>query len=293
MPLTGIQSDMDYQLIKNWSFPEVDQTYSVKDSILYALGIGFGHEPTNPDHLKYVYEQDLQAFPTMAVVLGYPGFWMKDPLAGINWVKLVHGEQRLDIHRPLPASGRVIGRTRISHVIDKGADKGALVISERTLKDTEGNLLVTISQTTFCRGDGGLRQSDESPPALQATPERAPDITCTIATRPEAALIYRLCADDNPLHADPAVAATAGYPRPILHGLCTYGVAARAIVQAACDNDATRLTALHTRFSSPVFPGETLVCEIWREGEHALRFRAKVAERDIVVLSHGFAGIKA
>ncbi len=284
---------MDYQLIKNWSFPEVDQTYSVNDSILYALGIGFGHEPTNPDHLKYVYEQDLQAFPTMAVVLGYPGFWMKDPQAGINWVKLVHGEQRLNIHRPLPTSGRVIGRTRISHVIDKGADKGALVISERTLKDTEGNLLVTISQTTFCRGDGGLSQSDEGPPALQATPERTPDIICAIPTLPQAALIYRLCADNNPLHADPAVAAKAGYPRPILHGLCTYGVAARAIVQAACDNDATRLTSLHTRFSSPVFPGETLVCEIWREGAEAVRFRAKVAERDIVVLSHGFAGIKA
>ena len=293
MPLTGIQSEMDYQLIKNWSFPEVDQTYSVNDSILYALGIGFGHEPTNPDHLKYVYEQDLQAFPTMAVVLGYPGFWMKDPQAGINWVKLVHGEQRLNIHRPLPTSGRVIGRTRISHVIDKGADKGALVISERTLKDTEGNLLVTISQTTFCRGDGGLSQSDEGPPALQATPERTPDIICAIPTLPQAALIYRLCADNNPLHADPAVAAKAGYPRPILHGLCTYGVAARAIVQAACDNDATRLTSLHTRFSSPVFPGETLVCEIWREGAEAVRFRAKVAERDIVVLSHGFAGIKA
>lgn len=284
---------MDYQLIKNWAFPEVDQTYSVNDSILYALGIGFGHEPTNPDHLKYVYEQDMQSFPTMAVVLGYPGFWMKNPKAGINWVKLVHGEQRLNIHRPLPTSGRVIGRTRISHVIDKGADKGALVISERTLKDAEGNLLVTISQTTFCRGDGGLSQSDESPPALQATPDRAPDMICSIPTLPQAALIYRLCADNNPLHADPAVAAKAGYPRPILHGLCTYGVAARAIVQTACDNDATRLTSLHTRFSSPVFPGETLVCEIWRDEEQAVRFRAKVAERDIVVLSHGYAGIQA
>ena len=113
---------MDYHNIKNWSFPEVVQDYTEKDTILYALGIGFGQEATNPDHLKYVYEQDLQAFPTMAVVLGYPGFWMKDPKAGINWVKLVHGEQRLTIHRPLPARGRVIGRSRISHVIDKGAD---------------------------------------------------------------------------------------------------------------------------------------------------------------------------
>jgi acyl dehydratase len=166
-------------------------------------------------------------------------------------------------------------------------------VSERTLHDANGNLLVTIGSTTFCRGDGGLSHSDESPAALEATPDRAPDMTCAIPTLPQAALIYRLCADNNPLHADPAVASKAGYPRPILHGLCTYGVAARAIVQAVCGNDASKLTALHTRFSSPVFPGETLVCEIWKDGQEAVRFRAKVAERDVVVLSHGFAGIKA
>jgi len=284
---------MDYHNIKNWKFPEVDQTYTENDSILYALGIGFGQEPTNPQQLKYVYEKNMQTFPTMAVVLGYPGFWMKDPKAGVNWVKLVHGEQRLKIHKPLPTSGRVIGRGRITHVIDKGADKGALVLSERTLQDPEGNLYVTMNSTTFCRGDGGLSQSDETPTALQATPDRAPDLVCELPTLPQAALIYRLCADNNPLHADLEVAANAGFPRPILHGLCTYGVAARAIVQAACNNDATRLTQMDTRFSSPVFPGETLVCEMWREGTEAIRFRAKVKERDIMVLSHGYAGIKA
>ncbi len=283
---------MDYQNIKNWSFPDVVQDYTEKDTILYALGIGFGQEATNPNHLKYVYEQDLQAFPTMAVVLGYPGFWMKDPKAGINWVKLVHGEQRLTIHRPIPAKGRVIGRSRISHVIDKGADKGALVITERTLSDDQGNALVTIAQTTFCRGDGGLSQSDESPAALEATPDTSPDMTCSLPILEQAALIYRLCADNNPLHADPDVAAKAGYPRPILHGLCTYGVAARAIVQTACGNDASKLMSLNTRFSSPVFPGETLIVEMWRDGSKGVRFRAKVAERDIVVLSHGYAGIK-
>lgn len=284
---------MDYHNIKNWKFPEVDQTYTENDSILYALGIGFGQEPTNPQQLKYVYEKNMQTFPTMAVVLGYPGFWMKDPKTGVNWVKLVHGEQRLKIHKPLPTSGRVIGRGRITHVIDKGADKGALVLSERTLQDPEGNLYVTTNSTTFCRGDGGLSQSDEAPAALQATPDRAPDLVCELPTLPQAALIYRLCADNNPLHADLEVAASAGFPRPILHGLCTYGVAARAIVQAACNNDATRLTQMDTRFSSPVFPGETLVCEMWRDGTEAIRFRAKVKERDIMVLSHGYAGIKA
>ena len=283
---------MDYHKIKNWSFPEVVQDYTEKDTILYALGIGFGQEATNPDHLKYVYEQDLQAFPTMAVVLGYPGFWMKNPEAGINWVKLVHGEQRLTMHRPIPAKGRVIGRSRISHVIDKGADKGALVITERALTDADGNVLVTIAQTTFCRGDGGLSQSDDSPTALEATPDTAPDMTCSLPILEQAALIYRLCADNNPLHADPAVAARAGYPRPILHGLCTYGVAARAIIQTVCGNDANKLASLNTRFSSPVYPGETLVVEMWKDGNTGVRFRAKVAERDVIVLSHGFAGIK-
>ncbi len=283
---------MDYHKIKNWSFPEVVQDYTEKDTILYALGIGFGQEATNPDHLKYVYEQDLQAFPTMAVVLGYPGFWMKNPEAGINWVKLVHGEQRLTMHRPIPAKGRVIGRSRISHVIDKGADKGALVITERTLTDADDNLLVTIAQTTFCRGDGGLSQSDDSPAALEATPDTAPDMTCSLPILEQAALIYRLCADNNPLHADPAVAARAGYPRPILHGLCTYGVAARAIIQTVCGNHADKLASLNTRFSSPVYPGETLVVEMWKDGNTGVRFRAKVSERDVIVLSHGFAGIK-
>ncbi len=283
---------MDYQKIKNWSFPDVVQDYSEKDTILYALGIGFGQQATNPDHLKYVYEKDLQAFPTMAVVLGYPGFWMKNPEAGINWVKLVHGEQRLTIHRPIPAKGRVIGRSRITHVIDKGADKGALVVTERTLSDADGNVLVTIAQTTFCRGDGGLSQSDESPAALEATPDNAPDMTCSLPILEQAALIYRLCADNNPLHADPEVAARAGYPRPILHGLCTYGVAARAIVQTVCGHDANKLVSMNTRFSSPVYPGETLVVEMWKDENKGVRFRAKVAERDIVVLSHGYAGIK-
>ena len=166
------------------------------------------------------------------------------------------------------------------------------MITERTLSDAEGNALVTIAQTTFCRGDGGLSQSDDSPAPLEATPDTAPDMTCSLPILEQAALIYRLCADNNPLHADPAVAAKAGYPRPILHGLCTYGVAARAIVQMACGNDASRLASMNTRFSSPVYPGETLVIEMWKDGAKGVRFRAKVAERDIVVLSHGYAGIK-
>ena len=280
---------LDYQTIKNWQFDDIRQRYETKDTILYALGIGLGADPMDQAQLRYVYEPNLQTMPTMATVLGHPGFWMQDPRAGIDWVKLVHGEQRLTMHAPLPASGTVIGKSRITHVIDKGADKGALVVTERTLHDEQDVCLATVQQVTFCRGDGGFGQGDEALPPLPATPTRAPDRTCQLSVAPNAALLYRLNADPNPLHADPVVAAKAGYPQPILHGLCTYGMAAHAIVKTCCDYDASRLTSLNARFSSPVFPGETLQCDIWQDGSHALQFIMRAVDRDIVVMSHGTA----
>ena len=136
---------IDYQALKHWHFPEVRQTYTDRDTILYALGIGFGHDPLSPDHLCYLYEQqDLRAFPTQSVVLGYPGFWIRDPRTGVDWVRLVHGEQRMLIHAPLARSGTVVGQTRVTHLVDKGADKGAIVITERTLRDEHGTLLATL-----------------------------------------------------------------------------------------------------------------------------------------------------
>src|SRR5690606_138258 len=163
-------------LIKHWTFDDVRQTYTDKDSILYALSIGLGQDPLDPLQLPFVYEAGLKVFPTMAAVLGYPGFWMQDPKAGITWVKLVHGEQRMRFHRAFPAAGEVVGRSRVSHVIDKGADKGALVIVERQIHDTADDaLLATVQQTTFCRADGGFGQGDASPEALPKVPASAPD----------------------------------------------------------------------------------------------------------------------
>ena len=282
---------IDYQALKQWRFPEVRQTYTDKDTILYALGIGFGHDPLSPEHLRYLYEQqDLRAFPTQSVVLGYPGFWIRDPRTGIDWVRLVHGEQRMRIHAPLARAGTVVGQTRVTHVVDKGADKGAIVITERTLHDEGGTLLATLSQSTFCRGDGGFGQGDAAPEPLTATPTGKPETTTELPISERAALIYRLCADDNPLHADPEVARKAGFPRPILHGLCTYAVAARAIVEQYCAGDGDRLTGLDVRFSSPVYPGETLTVDAWRDGRGRVRFLARIAARDNkVVLSHGTA----
>ena len=283
---------LDYATVKDWRFDEVRQRYDEKDAMLYALGIGLGQDPEDERQLRYVYERDLLAFPTMSVVLGYPGFWVRDPRTGIDWIKVVHGEQRLAMHAPLPASGVIIGRSRNTHVVDKGADKGALVITERTLHDEAGACLATLTQTTFCRGDGGFGGGDDGPsPARHAARRAGPPLRT--AHRAAGALLYRLNADRNPLHADPEVARRAGYPRPILHGLCTYGVAAHAIVRACCGYDASRLASLNARFSAPVYPGETLQCDIWRLPDGQVRFLARALERGVVVMSNGTAEVRA
>ena len=283
---------LDYATVKDWRFDEVRQRYDQKDTMLYALGIGLGQDPEDTRQLRYVYEEGLQAFPTMGVVLAYPGFWVRDPRTGIDWVKVVHGEQRLTVHAPLPASGMVVSRTRNTHVIDKGADKGAIIINERTLHGEDGACLATLRQSTFCRGDGGFGQGDASPEPLPATPDGEPDLRCELRIAPNAALLYRLNADPNPLHVDPEVARQAGYPRPILHGLCSYGVAAHAIVKSCCDYDASRLSSLNTRFSAPVYPGETLQCDIWRQANGQIQFLARSRERNVVVMSHGTATVQ-
>ena len=284
-----------YQQLKARAFEPVRQHYTQRDTMLYALSLGVGNDPLDSKNLPLVYEgmdQPLQALPSMSSVLGYPGFWMKNADSGIDWVKLVHGEQRTTIHQPIPVDAKVVGKTRVTRIIDKGAGTGAIVVSERTLEGEDGVLYATIDQVTFCRGDGGYSQqlggqpSDESLPALAATPDTAPQWTFEHRIRPEAALLYRLMGDYNPLHADPRVAQAAGFDKPILHGLATYGMVCHALVMTACGGDASQLRSINARFSSPVFPGETLRTEIWQDGK-ALQFRATVVERNIVVLSHG------
>ena len=201
--------------------------------MLYALGVGLGHDPINEDELAFVYEKNLKVLPTMAAVLGYVGFWARDLDTGIDWVKLVNGEQGFVLHRPLKPDGVVIGHQRITEVVDKGAGKGALVYTERKITDkASGELIATVTQTSFCRGDGGFGGPPRETPPPHPIPERAPDAVCDLGTRPEAALIYRLSGDRNPLHADPAVAKAAGFERPILHGLATFGVAGHAVLES-------------------------------------------------------------
>lgn len=290
---------LDYQRLKSWPFGVIEHTYTERDTILYALGVGLGMDPLDERQLRFVYEQDLQALPTLAVVLGFPGFWARHPDSTIDWVRLVLGAHSLRIHRPLQPQGSVIAHNAVTRVVDKGAGKGALVVTERRLLDKgSGELLATLEQLSFCRGDGGYsvpspahpggQPSDPPPPAPPVLPDSVPDFTCDLATRPETALIYRLSADLNPLHADPQVAAAAGFPRPILHGLASYGVACHAILASCCDYQPQCLTALSARFSAPVYPGEIIRTEIWRRGDHAL-FRARVLERDVFVLGNGHA----
>jgi len=292
---------IDYQHLKQRAFAPVQQRYTERDSMLYALSLGLGNDPLDASALPFTYEGaagGLRALPSQAVVLGYPGFWAREADTGIDWVRLLHGEQRMRLHRPLPASAEVVGHNRITHLTDKGEGKGAIMVTERQLLTREGGLLATVQQVSFLRGDGGYsllqggQPSDAPLPALRPTPEeRAPDFSDTQQIRPEAALLYRLMGDLNPLHADPAVARKAGFERPILHGLASYGLVAHAVLRQCGDRNPARLKALDIRFAAPVYPGETLVTEIWRQhGQPCqLQLRARVLERDKVVLSHGFA----
>jgi acyl dehydratase len=251
-----------------------------------------GQDPTDRAELDFVYEKNLKALPTFSCVLGYPGFWVRELDTGVDWVRIVNGEQGFTLHAPLKGRGTVIGKTRIVDVIDKGTGKGALIYTEREVTDkATGERLATVTQTTFARADGGFGGPPRPAPPIHKTPERAPDMVCDLSTRPEAALVYRLTADLNPLHADLDVAKAAGYPRPIYHGLGTFGVVCHALLKGVCNYDPARMTAMSGRFSAPVFPGEMIRTEIWRDGD-VVSYRALVPERNIVAMSNGRAEIR-
>lgn len=279
---------IDPDVLLNFPIPEVRQTITPASSILYALSVGMGCDPMDTDALDFVdHHRALKAMPSMAVVLGHPGFWLADPATGVDAIRLVHGEQSITWHAPIPISGDVVGRTRVTGLVDKGAGKGALLYSEKTLTDAAGHLLATTTSTTFLRGDGGFGGAAGPVRRAAPAPEGVADRIIDLPTRPEQALYYRLNGDDNPLHSDPSVAAKAGFPRPILHGLCTLGVVTHAVLRGLCGYDPARLRALSLRFSAPVFPGETIRTEIWASGG----FRARVLERDIIVVNNGLADI--
>lgn len=286
--------------LKGRSFPEVVSRYRRQDAALYALGLGISGDPLDAADLRFTFEDaqgGFQVMPTFAVTLGHPGFWLREPDVGADWVKLVHGEQRLELLRPLPPSGELRGTNRVTHAIDKGPDKGAVIVVERCLHQVpDGDLVARMDQVVLLRADGGWSgdddPSDQPLPPLPPAPRRPPDTGRAYATPANLALIYRLAADPNPLHADPAVARTAGFDRPILHGLATFGIAARALIETCCDGEAARLGAIAGRFTAPVYPGETLRADVWRDGRE-LRFEMTSQDRAVAVMRCGTARIVA
>lgn len=285
---------IDYDKTRAWQSGAVRHAYTARDSILYALGVGIGADPLDAAQLRFTYEKDLVTLPTMAAVLASPGFWMRERRElGIDATRLVHGEQGITLHAPLPPAATVLGASRVTRIVDKGEGKGAVLHVEKTLTDAgSGQLLATTEQVLFLRGDGGFSKQgggDEAAPPAPATPDTAPELVLDLPTRPEAALVYRLSGDINPLHVDPAVAAKAGFARPILHGLATYGVACHGVVKAFCGYDPARLKHFRARLTSPVYPGETLRLEAWRVAAGEVAFRCRVVERDLVVLANGRA----
>ena len=289
---------LDYEALKSWSFPEVERTYSVDDTMFYALAVGVGADPVDERQLRFVNDTvpgTPLALPTMAVVLGFPGSWMSDPRTGIDFSRIVHGEETVEWDRAIPSAGTVIARHRVTHVVDKGEGRGATITYVKELTEkASGARLATVTHTTFARGDGGFSKggaADSPPAALPKVPDRTPDQVIEMRTLPQQALLYRLCADRNPLHSEPAVARKAGFPQPILHGLGTFGVACHAMLAAVCGYDPARLARLSVRFSSPVYPGEAIRFEIFGEGSE-LAFRARIPARDKVVLDHGRVALK-
>ncbi len=209
---------------------------------------------------------------------------MRAPSTGITYAQVLHGEQEIILHHPLPAAATIVARNRVLDIIDKGAGRGALLYVERTLTDeTSGDLLATVIQTNFLRGDGGFGGPPRQARPLHPVPDEPPLVTVDHATRDEQALYYRFHGDDNPLHADPSTARKAGFDRPILHGLCTMGVVVHAVIAQLLGYRAERVRSVGLRFSSPVLPGETLRIDIWRNGS----FRARVVERDALAVTNG------
>lgn len=278
---------INYSALKNRPFDDVHHRYGAKDSMLYALGIGMGADPRDLDQLSYVYAKELRAMPTMALVLGCPGFWMRAPDTGLDWQNILHVAQSLTLHRALAPCAEVVGKTVIESVVDRRA-KGAFLTTRHDLFDAATSAPIASARATMlCRSDGNFGGGDAADPITHPVPKGPPDVTCELPSFAQSALIYRLSGDDNPLHADIGVAQGAGFERPILHGLCTFGMAGHAALRMLCGYDPARLKKLTLTFSAPFYPGETLKTSFWKDGAGRAAFQCHAVERDVLVIKHG------
>ena len=261
----------------------VTHTYTERDVMLYALGVGCG-----TDDLQFTYEADLKVLPTFAVIPAFPAMLNLGGAMQVNPVMVLHGEQGIELLGPIPTSGTVVTTPTIKAVYDKG--KGALVVVQTETVDQKGKVLFRATSGIFARGEGGFGGERGPSGPKNVPPDRKPDKSVSYKTLPNQALLYRLSGDMNPLHADPNFAKMAGYDVPILHGLCTYGHAGRAVLQAYCNNDASRLKAFEVRFSGVVFPGETITTDMWQVAPGKIVLTAKT-ERGEAVLSGAAAEV--
>ncbi len=266
----------------------VPASYTDRDTMLYAVAIGMGKEPLDEKELAFTCETvGNKVVPTAATVLSRNASRQQDPLRPkMNFSMLLHGEQRLTLHQPLPSAAELLIRNRTTGVYDKGEGKGALVVNETEVTLADGAPLYTLGSTSFYRGDGGFGGSAEGAPVPHPIPERSPDHVCELPQRVDQALIYALCGDRNPLHRDPEAARRGGFDVPILHGLCSYGIACHGVLKTLVDYDVAQIQTFDVRFSAPVFPGETQIVEMWVDGD-VVSFRVRIKERDVISINNG------
>ena len=279
---------IDYPAVLDLKTDAAPYSWSDREVMLYALGIGMGSDPLNEKELQFVNE----AFATPKLLKVVPTFasvcvWGARPgPIDINRVMVVDGERDITFHKSIPVAANVTADARVRGVYDKGKEKGAIIQNEVVVKDGDGDKIVTIVSSSFARGDGGFGGPSEGMPEPHQVPRRSPDRSVDIAIRPDQALIYRLSGDRNPLHSDPEFARRAGFPKPILHGMCTYGLTCRAVLQMYADYDPSAFRRHRVRFSAPVFPGETLSVDLWQDG-NSISFEARVRERNVTVVKNG------
>lgn len=268
------------------TLPAREFSWTPTDVQLYHLGLGAGARPTDPAELAYLDDRAPQVLPTFATVAPTLGETepprVSFPGIEIDLAKVVHGHQEVEVHKPIPATGKAVSVGRIAEIWDKGAN--AVIVQEHTVTGSDGEPLWTVRSSIFAKGEGGFG-GERGPSARTELPDRAPDAELLTPTLPQQALLYRLSGDRNPLHSDPEFARGAGFPAPILHGLCTYGTVCKAITDALLDSDAGRVGGFRAKFAGVLYPGETLRTKVWREGDQLIAVVTVVERDDAPVLS--------